>query len=333
MLRKWSFYSILLILVLCVLSACDKKDAETSVAKKAEPISIGIISIIEHPALNAVRDGFKDSLSENGYKEGENISYSYKNAKGSTANAHQIVAGFIGDKANLIMAIGTPVAQVAAGKTKEIPILIAAITDPVGAGLVQSIEKPGGNITGTSDMNPIRSLLELIKDVLPSAKKVGILYNNGEANSVVLVERARNDAKALSLELVEATALNTSGVQAAVASLVGKVDAVYMPTDNTMAAAIDVIIDVCSQNNIPFFSSEDKSVKEGGALASIAVDYYKLGKQTGSMALEVIKGASPATIPVEFQKDFNLFVNKAVAQKLGVTVPQSVLSRATEVIE
>ena len=325
MFKKFLVYGVILVLVLCAISSCGPK-------KKG--LTVGIVSIIEHPALNAARDGFKDFLAENGYKEEENIKYSYSNAKGKVENAHQIVAGFIGDNVDMILAIGTPVAKVAAEKTKKIPILIAAITDPVSAGLVESMEKPGSNVTGTSDMNPVRDQLKLIKDILPTTKNVGILYNSGEPNSVVLVKIARNVAKDLSIELVEATATTTSGVQAAVSYLVGKVDAVYMPTDNTMAAAIDVIIDVCSKNGIPFFSSEEKSVKEGGALASICVDYYKLGRQTGSMALKILRDeAKPATMPVEYQKDFNLFVNKTISEKLGVTIPQNVLDRAKEVIE
>jgi len=319
MLKRFLFYTILVAICISLFSCTGSK----------KEINIGIISIIEHPALDAVRNGFKDFLTGKGYKENINIKYDYRNAKGRLENADQIVAGFIGNKVNLILAIGTPVAKVAAEKTKNIPIMIAAITDPVSAGLVESMDKPGGNVTGTSDMNPVRDQLELIKNILPITKKVGILYNPGESNSVAIMKIAKQIAKDLSIDLVEATATSTSGVQAAVASLIGKVNAVYMPTDNTMAAAIDVIIDVCSKNKLPFFSSDEESVKQpGGAIASISVNYYQLGRQTGMMAVEVLKGAKPATVAVEYQKTFDLSINNITAAKLGITVPAEILKKA-----
>lgn len=299
----------------------------------AKDVKIGIIQVIDHPALNSARQGFIEYLSENGYAEGETVEYDYRNAKGSMENAHQIAAGFIGKGVNLIMAIGTPVTKVTIEKTQEIPIIFAAVTDPLGEGIVTDLKTPGGNVSGISDMNPVYDQLKLIKEMIPQAKKVGVLFNPGEANSVALVNIAREAADKLGLQLIEATANNTRGVRQAAASMVGKVDAAYMPTDNTMAAAIDVIMDVCDKNNIPFFSSERESVKDGGTLASLCVNYYQLGRQTGEIAYRVLKGEDIGKISVEFQKKFDLYVNTTRAEKLNIEVPKSVRERATKIVK
>jgi len=291
-------------------------------------ITIGIISIIEHPALNAVREGFISALAEKKIREGKEVKYLYNSARGQVDTANQIVAQYIGKNVDLILAIGTSVAKVAAEKTTIKPVIFAAVTDPLGANLVENLEYPGGNVTGTSDMNPVDNQLNLIKKLIPTAKRVGILYNNGESNSVAIVKLADKYSKKYKLEMIKASANRTADVHAAVASLVGKVDVVYMPTDNTMAAAIDIIITVCKDNKIPFFSSEDKSVEDGDALASICVNYLQLGYQTGNMAYKILKGTKPASIPVEYQKNFNLIINESVANKFNIKINKELYKKA-----
>lgn len=295
-------------------------------------LRVGVGIIIEHPALNAAIDGFKEALVKAGYKERETLRMDVRNANGVKANVATIASGLAGSDADILLAVGTDMARAIGERERRRPVLFTAVTAPDKDKIVASMERPGANVTGTSDMNPVREQLALIRELQPSAKRIGILYNPGETNSVALVERARAAAPALGLTLVEATATNTAGVRTAASSLVGKVDAAYMPTDNTMAAAISTIIDVCRSSRIPFYSSESESVKAGGSVASLAIDYRTLGLQTGEMALKILAGASPATMPVATSR-FSLYVNETTARTLGLTLPAAVRSRALSVFK
>ncbi len=302
-----------------------------NVFAKDRQYTIGITTIIEHPALNDVVRGFKEALSDKGYKEGINVNFDYRNAQGSMENAVQIAAGFVGNKADLILAVGTPVAKAVAEQTNSIPVVIAAITDPLGAGLVKDVKHPGGNITGTSDMVPVEKQFNFIKRLIPKTKKIGVVYNPGEPNSVIIIGKAREAAKKLGLILVEANANKTSEVRAAAASLVGKIDVMYLTTDNTTAAAIDVINDICNENRIPFVSSEKASLK-AGTLAFIGINYYERGVEAGNIAVRILKGEKPGNIPISYPAKFEIAINKKVADKLGIAVPMDILKTA-EVIE
>lgn len=295
-------------------------------------ISLGIGTIIDHPALQASIDGFKEQLAAAGYHEGSNLTVDLRNAQGVAANVATIASGLAGSNDTLILAVGTDMARAISERAPRVPVVFTAVTDPVTARIVNSLEMPGKPVTGTSDMNPVAEQLALIHELQPSAKRIGILYNPGEANSVVLVRLAKAAAPGLGFTLVEATANNTAGVRAAASSLVGKVDAAYMPTDNTMAAAINVIIAVCREAKIPFYSSESDSVSRGGALAALAVDYRGLGRQTASMAIEILKGRKPESFPVETSKSFELYINTGVAQRLGIQVPAATAARAKKLV-
>ena len=290
-------------------------------------VDIGIIQIIEHPALDAARRGFMDELEARGVK----ANYSYHNAQGDIATLYTIAGNIVASKVDLILAIATPSAQAAANATSEIPILITAVTDPQNAGLVKDFDKPGTNVTGTSDMNPVEKQLELVKRLVPKASSVGIIYNAGEANSVVQIEIAKKAAEKLGLKLVLVTVSETSGVFQAAQSLQGRVDAVYVPTDNTVVAALESVIAFCERNKIPLIAGETESVARG-ALATIGLDYYELGRQTGAMAVEVLNGANPAETPIQFQETAILMINKSAAQRMGITIPQDLLEEA-EVVE
>jgi putative tryptophan/tyrosine transport system substrate-binding protein len=295
-------------------------------------LQVGVGTIIEHPALNAAIDGFKAALVKAGYKDGDTLRMDVRNANGVRANVATIASGLAGSDANILLAVGTDFARAMADREKRKPVLFTAVTAPDKEKIVATLERPGANVTGASDMNPVREQLSLIRELQPAAKRVGILYNSGETNSVALVDRARAAAPRLGVTLVEATATNTAGVRAAVSSLVGKVDAVYMPTDNTMAAAISTIIDVARTNNIPFYSSESESVMMGGSVAALAIDYRALGVQTGEMALQVLAGRSPATFPVATSRS-SLYVNETTARRLKITIPAAVRTRAASVFK
>jgi putative ABC transport system substrate-binding protein len=248
---------------------------------------------------------------------------------------NSIAQSMAGDKPDVILAIATPSAQAVANATKgtSIPVLFTAVTDPVAAGLVESMEKPNTNLTGTTDMAPIADQIKLIKDIDPSVKNVGIIYNSGEVNSVVQVEMVKEVAKDLGLEIVEAVATSTSEVDQAAKSLVGKVDAIYVPTDNVAVTALEAIVQVAENNSILLVSAEKDSVNRG-TVATIGLDYYKLGRQTGEMALKIIAGeAKPQDMPVEVQEQNDVIINLKAAKALNVSIPKEVLDRAVEIIE
>lgn len=295
---------------------------------QAAPLKIGIAQIAEHPALDGARQGFMDVLKE----EGIEVEYDYQNAQGDLSNVNTIAQKFALDRPDLILAIATPTAQAVANVITDIPILITAVTDPVFAGLVESAEKPGTNVTGTNDMNPIDRQLELVLKFKPEAEKLGIVYNAGESNSVLQVKIAKEVSEELGLKLVEATADSTATVLQAAQSLVGKVDALYVPTDNTVISAIESVIMVAEDNRLPLIVGEESALPKG-ALATIGLDYYRLGRQTGQMALKIINGeASPETMPIESLKNMRMVINAVAADRMDVEIPADLRAAADEIL-
>lgn len=284
--------------------------------------------IVEHPALDALRQGVKDELSAQGLK----VIYHDHIAQGNIATANLIAKQIQGEQPDVVVGIATPTAQACAQAIKSLPIVFAAVTDPVGAGLVQSLETPGGNITGTTDMSPIDRQLELIFEFLPTLKKIGVIYNSGEANSITLVRVLREEASKRGVTVEEATVSNSAGVFQAAKSLIGKADAVYIPTDNTVVSAFEAITQVGYQAKLPIFAADTDSVSRG-AIAALAVDYYKMGRQTGEMVSRVFKGAKPANMPVETLREFQIHLNPGSAAKMGLNVPEALLKKANKIIE
>jgi len=294
---------------------------------------IGITQIVEHPALDATRKGFVDYLSENGFPEGKRVDYDYKNAQNNRPASGQIARKFVGDRVHLILAISTPSAQDAAAATKEIPILISAVTDPVAAGLVKSLSAPGGNVSGTMDRSPVASQMDLIQEILPGMKRLGTIYNPGEINSVASVKDIEDEASKRGMTLVKAPATSSGTVRAAAESLVGTVDAIHVPTDNTVVLALESVVKVCQDNKIPLFAADVDSVARG-AIAALAVDYYLLGRQTGAMARRILGNqAKVSELPVELQKELLLHINPDQAAKMGVSLPEAVVKRASKIIK
>lgn len=289
--------------------------------------SIGITQIVSHPSLDAAAQGFKEAIDEAGLE----VSYDEQNAQGEQATATSIATRFAGADLDLVLAIATPTAQAAATTLTDVPMLFTAVTDPVAADLVDSLEAPGGNITGTTDMNPVADQVALVKRVAPDAQTVGVIYSSGEVNSEVQVDLAREAAEAEGLDLVETTVTTSSEVLQAAQSL--DVDAIYVPTDNIVVSSLDSVLQVAEEQQIPVIAGETESV-ENGAVVTYGLDYAALGRQTGDMAVRILaEGADPATMPVEEQDDPQLVVNAAAAERMGVTVPQDLLDEADEVIE
>ena len=303
----------------------------TAVAGTAKTVNIGIAQIAEHPALDAARQGFVDRLAELGYQEGQQVVYDVRNAQGDMATAQTIARKFVADGVDMILAIATPTAQAAANVTNKIPILITAVTDPEAAGLVKSNASPGPNVTGTSDLNPVAEQIALVKTLNPQARRLGVVYNAGETNSVVQVDLARQAARSEGMTLVEATASNTSEVLQAAQSLVGRVDAIYVPTDNTVVSALESVIMVTERAKIPLIAGEADSVRRG-AIATLGIDYYRLGRQTADMAVQVLKGSDPATMPIQYQQELRLIINLQAAERMGVKIPQSLIDKADDIV-
>jgi putative ABC transport system substrate-binding protein len=294
--------------------------------------SIAITAIVEHPALDAVRDGIKKGLADLGHAEGTDVVFTYETAQGNPATAAQIARQFVGDAPDVIVAISTPSAQTVAAATTEIPLIFSAVTDPLAAGLVKSIEAPGGNVTGVSDMAPIGDHVALIKEITPNVERLGVLYNPGEANSVSSVALLRQEANAAGIVVVEGPATKSADVQAAARSLIGKVDAIYVPTDNTIVSALESAVGVANEAKLPLYAADTDSVPRG-ALAAVGFNYFDVGVQTAALVDRVLKGEDPGTIEVVFATGTDLQVNKATAATIGVTLPPAVLDRAVKVVE
>jgi len=313
-------------LLLLTAAGCGGK-GQPPAQQQAQKVKLGIIQIVEHPALDTARKGFLDILAENGYRDGEKLAVDYQNAQGQQDNLQTIATKFAQEKKDLILAIATPSAQAMADKTGEIPILITAVTDPVTAKLVKSMDRPGTNVTGTTDMNPIKEQLQLIKDIVPAVKKVGVIYNSSEVNSQVQVKLCKDIAPGLGLEIVEAPVTASNEVMQGAQSLVGRCDAIYVPTDNMVVAAIASVVKVGESNKLPVFAGEENTVK-GGAIGTYGIDYYKLGRQTGQMALRVLSGEKPQDMSIESQKELALTLNPAAAARMGVMLPDGLKARA-----
>ena len=294
--------------------------------------TVAVTAIVEHPALDAVRDGIRDELAANGYKVGENLKFTYESAQGNPTIAAQIARKFVGESPDVIVAIATPSAQAVVAATKDIPVVFSAVTDPIGAKLVSNFEKPGGNVTGLSDMSPIAQHLDLIKEITPGVKRLGVAYNPGEANAVALINLLKQEAPGKGIQIVTASAPKSSDVLAAARSLVGKVDAIYVPTDNTIVTALESVIKVGSENKLPVYSGDTESVTRG-TIAALGFNYYDIGRQTGKIVLRILKGENPGAIPVRVAAGTDLFVNPKAAEKMGVTIPAAVVKKATKVIE
>ena len=302
----------------------DKKEAP----KKAEKVNVGIVQLVEHAALDAANKGFVEGLASKGYKEGQNIVYDRQNAQADQSNLQNIAHRFVNNKVNLICAIATPAAQTVANVTSDIPIVATAVTDYKTAKLVKDNAKPGTNVTGTTDMNPVEQQLDLLLKLVPNAKSVGTIYCSSEVNSQLQIEILKKAAAAKGVTVKEATVSNVNDIQQAARSLVGKVQAIYVPTDNVLASAMPTLVSVTEEAKLPVICGEGGMVKAGG-LATLGVDYYKLGFQAGEMAADILSGKSkPADMAIQAQKEFKAMVNLKEAEKIGLKVPEDVMKGA-----
>lgn len=298
---------------------------------QAKSVYIATTAIVEHPALDAVRDGVKEIVIKNGYS-GDKLKFTYESAQGKPDIAGQIARKLVGDNPDIILAIATPSAQAAVSATKTIPIVFSAVTDPLAAKLVPTLKKPGGNVTGLSDMANVKEHLALIKEFIPKLKAVGIPYNPGEANSVSMLASIKKAADEMGIKIVESAAPKSSDVMIAAKQLVGKVDAIYCPIDNTIISAAESVVRVGMDAQIPVFAGDTGTVARG-AVAAVGYNYFDLGRQTGEIIVKILNGEKPGSIDVKMAKGTDLYVNPKMAKRMGVKIPESVLKRATKIIK
>lgn len=305
-----------------------------SVAAADSSYRISVSQFVEHPALDAVLKGFQDYLAD----EGIEASYNVHNAQANMATAGQIGTQIMGEKPDLILAIATPTAQAVAQALKKAPhmhatpFLFTAITNPVAAGLVKDLNHPGGNISGVSDRLPLDQHIGMVLRFFPELKTLGVIYNAGEANSKSTVRGIQALGQLKGFGIIEATVSKSSDVYQATKSLVGRADAVFVPTDNTVVSALESAVKVCTQAKLALFCADVDSVKRG-AIAAMGFDYYKHGRQTGAMAQRIFNGANPGDMPVESQKELELHLNLASARQMGVNVPQAIVDSADKTYE
>ncbi|UVE64274.1 ABC transporter substrate-binding protein [Burkholderia pyrrocinia] len=305
--------------------------AALALAGAAHAQTVKVLSIVDHPALDAIRDGVRAELKAEGYGD-DKLKWEYQSAQGNTGTAAQIARKFVGDKPDVIVAIATPAAQSVVAATKSVPVVYSGVTDPVAAQLVKGWGPSGTNVTGVSDKLPLDRQVALIKRVVPNAKTVGMVYNPGEANSVVVVKELKEILAKQGMTLKEAAAPRTVDIGPAAKSLIGKVDVIYTNTDNNVVSAYEALVKVANEAKIPLVAGDTDSVKRGG-IAALGINYGDLGRQTGKIVARILKGEKPGAIASETSSNLELFANTGAAAKQGVTLAPDLVKEAKTVIK
>lgn len=305
--------------------------AALALAGAAHAQTVKVLSIVDHPALDAIRDGVRAELKAEGYGD-DKLKWEYQSAQGNTGTAAQIARKFVGDKPDVIVAIATPAAQSVVAATKSVPVVYSGVTDPIAAQLVKGWGPSGTNVTGVSDKLPLDRQVALIKRVVPNAKTVGMVYNPGEANSVVVVKELKEILAKQGMTLKEAAAPRTVDIGPAAKSLIGKVDVIYTNTDNNVVSAYEALVKVANEAKIPLVAGDTDSVKRGG-IAALGINYGDLGRQTGKVVARILKGEKPGAIASETSSNLELFVNTGAAAKQGVTLSPDLVKEAKTVIK
>ncbi|WP_175951469.1 ABC transporter substrate-binding protein [Burkholderia sp. BCC0405] len=305
--------------------------AALALAGAAHAQTVKVLSIVDHPALDAIRDGVRAELKAQGYGD-DKLKWEYQSAQGNTGTAAQIARKFVGDQPDVIVAIATPAAQAVVASTKSVPVVYSGVTDPVAAQLVKGWGPSGTNVTGVSDKLPLDRQVALIKRVVPNAKTVGMVYNPGEANSVVVVKALKEILAKQGMTLREAAAPRTVDIGPAAKSLIGKVDVIYTNTDNNVVSAYEALVKVANEAKIPLIAGDTDSVKRGG-IAALGINYGDLGRQTGKVVARILKGEKPGAIASETSSNLELFANTGAAAKQGVTLSPDLLKDAKTVIK
>lgn len=318
-------FVFLMAMMMGLVAGCGNGEAakttvkESSNASDANLKKIGIVQYVEHPSLDTIRESTIEALAKAGYVEGENITIDYANAQADQSNLNSIASKFVGDKLDLIIAIATPAAQAMAAATDEIPIIFSAVTDPLGAKLVDSLESPSKNVTGTSDAIPVDQVFELCQGLTPDVKTIGFLYTASEVNSQSVIEEAKALAIDYGFNYEESTITNSSELQQAAELLAGKVDAIYTPIDNGIASAMPILSEIGKSAGIPVYVGADSMVADGG-YATVGINYEDLGAKTAEMVTEILDGKAISEVPVATLDHFYKVINETTAKAIGAPI-------------
>ncbi|OYQ66748.1 tryptophan ABC transporter substrate-binding protein [Aerococcus sp. 1KP-2016] len=312
-------------------NTANEKVSETKLVETDDDILIGLLQFIQHPSLDLINQGIYDGLAERGYVDGENITIDYQNGQGNQSDLAMIADSFIAEDADILVGIATPAAQALANAANgDRPVILSAVSNPVGAGFVASDEEPGANVTGVTDLAPVDKQFDLMQTLLPGVQKVGIIYNSSETNVTTTVEAAKAEAEARDLEVVELTITSTNDLASVAEQLAGQVDAIFVPNDNTIASAMDTLIQVTDSHQIPVIPVVDAMVADGG-LATVGINQYQFGILTAKVIADVIEGADTATYPIIYNEATDTFINTEKAAELGIEIPQEILDSAIDV--
>lgn len=330
--KRGIVFGLMLVIVVFVFYIQEKNKesqiAEIKIEKEEnKKLKLGVLQLLSHPALDEIYRGLVEELARQGYKKGNNLELDFQNAQADQSNLVAMSEKLVENKNDIIVGITTPATLSLANATKEIPIIMGGITYPVEAGIIEDESRPGNNITGVSDRTPIKEQLELMKEILPDLKNIGVLYTSSEDNSVKQVEEVKKVANNLGLNLKIASVSSTNDVQQVTESLASEVQAIFVPIDNTVASTMQTVVKVADDFKVGIFPSADTMVADGGVLG-LGVDQYQIGVKTAEMVIEVINGANPAETPIRLANQGVIYLNEAKAEKLGIKIPNNIKEKA-----
>ncbi|MGO2100309.1 tryptophan ABC transporter substrate-binding protein [Vagococcus salmoninarum] len=305
---------------------------KNKMAEKAEGqakiMTVGVLQFVSHPALDEIYRGIQAGLAEEGYIDQDNLNIEFQNGQADQSKLNTMSQQLIDKKADVLVGIATPAAQALANNTKDIPIVLGAITDPKSANLVADNQRPGGNITGVSDQSPVDAQLALALKLLPDLKTIGVLYSSAEDNSAFQAEKLVSEAEKLGVTVKKYPVPSSNEISQMVQVMSSEVDAIYLPTDNVIANAMQIVVDIANKNDVPIIPSVDTMVEQGG-LATVGINQYELGLQTGRMVADILSGKSvPATTPIYTFTTGDIIINQKQANKLGIKIPADILAEA-----
>ncbi|MDG3132110.1 ABC transporter substrate-binding protein [Streptococcus suis] len=305
---------------------------KTAPSTSPEKVKIGVLQFVTHASLDEIYKGIKDGLAEGGYKTADNLEIDFMNAEGDQSQVQTMSKKLVANGNELLIGIATPAAQGLANATTDVPIIMGAVTDPVGANLVSDLKQPGGNITGVSDQTPVADAVSLIKTITPDAKTIGVIYSSNEDNSKIQVAEFKAAAEQAGYTVAEYAVASSNEIAATVEVASSKSDVLFTPVDNTIASAFSTAVSVANKSKTPVYTSVEDMV-EGGGIASVTLSQYDLGVATGKMAAKVLDGANPADTSVKIFNEGSIVVNKKVADALGITLSDELIKTASRVIE
>ena len=324
--------TIIALTVMVVVALFLTQKEQNNSTNISEKVKIGVLQFVTHDSLDEIYKGIKAGLEEGGYTTTENLSIDFMNAEGDQSQVQTMSKKLVDNGNELLIGIATPAAQGLANATTELPIIMGAVTDPVGANLVTDLKNPGGNITGVSDQTPVADTVSLIKEITPDAKTIGVLYSSNEDNSKIQVAEFKAAAEEAGYTVLEYAVASSNELASTVEVASSKVDALFTPVDNTVASAFSTVVSVANKSKTPIFTSVEDMV-EGGGIASVTLSQYDLGVATGKMTAKILDGANPADTPVQIFNEGTVVVNQKVAKELGITLSDDVINQASKVIE